>query len=1132
MNKFIVKLKSQVIQINKTPGDRRLFNNYWNTINEIKSVREEEFEEVFYEITHSQFFDFPYISAECIRGNFFPKRFEAMCAKKELPFTNNFQKEIRWWTACFQLCPEEINYFIESRKNYDTCILLGNYEKALEVLDSVEQYLGVSLWLYESKIFVYNKLEKNVDEIIEQMQSGFNSFIIRFYAIKNLHTITYTEYKKIALNALKDYDDEDFVTYMKYQLLPMEYRLDAIDFIPLMLFMHNGALIDKYLVFLDIFETVIARGGMDKYKSILGAYVYTLKDIQDERLQAMRFCIDTQQKQLEYPLKSKLLLAKEDLLVGKVRECRDAAVEVLNENPYCIQAINIVAETDIKLQDKSECFEGTLLKELIDDLESVYSMQEGWKQSISALNKSLNCCSMSNWSRSLAASVMKSYNPVDDENYIEAQKIESLQYLDIETVCDCLPTSEALVYLSQMASLNKYYKFRKALLEDEYDEAYKLVENRDIICIIRVCDNRKNLEEKKKYLNLIKNNEDTFFMRAAKYYLSKLDLDIHFNEALHYAVDLLIDNINRALYIPWELYINKIEESDIQIRSDICVPILYYVQYRYRPSETKDDVVLMCEDFLYLQGKDLPSLLNVHDNTYPSNKMIFFLRYVCVPDILSTALASKITNSMDLWKERIDICQILCNLDDVNEKVYEEEIRALTQKRKIYSELKIIEENRIHVNVEGMRQRLLDELEGEFARFKLYSDKRLQTIIEAMNQKKGEQIVFWTKEPERVLQELIIKIRDAFVSSAEYGLDFTLSLSIRHGAIGDALRRPLANAGLISIFNDKTEEYEWHSKLLDGMQEEDQETVKKAVIQLNIDTEQIITDLKTKYIQVKTEQSHEEGIFDYSVTQYEFEQLLLDATYTSDLPEFIEHVFEYLWKKTENNLLLMKKLLKDNILTRYQRVFKTLKDTIDTLEHKEKGKGLRRKIVDASNEMQNAIDNICFWFQRSTESKNQDFDLDFVFQMGYETICNMHPETRFVKIELEKSRMGGEKIEGKHLKAYSDIFYNLFDNIYKKATDENGVKKIEYSLAQENDRQYIYLQNDYDCTGDISNDCHKLEELDRLLDSEEYLEHVRGEGGTGIPKICKIIRKDLGRQGIIKFGFKEKQNKFFIEIEI
>lgn len=1133
MNKYMTKLKSQALLAAKNPRNKKLFNDYWGSVEKIKSIGDTEFTEVFYELTHSTYLAFPYISDECIKGNFFPNQLENMCEKRELPFTNNFQHELRWWIACFGLCAEQINSFLAARKQYDTCVLLERYEEALEILDKVQKEWGVSFWLYESKIYVYTKLERDINKLTDNLSRELKDTIIWFYALKNSNTITYEEYIGIVQGVLKDIDDIKFLTYLKYVLLPMEYKLDAEDFLPLMYYSENSALFDRYLMFLDIVEAVTTRDGMGKCKEVLSRYISDLQVIQDERLEAMRFCLDKQQSRLvSYQLKTKLLEAKEYLIAGRIQECRDVAFELLKEAPYCVQAINIVAEMDIKLHNMSEECNTTFLKELLDNLKTIYSMKGERKQSVNILRKLINCCSMSNWAKSMWASILKSYKLVGEDGYIEAKKQESIQYLDIETVCECLSAEEGLEYLSTNASQSKYVMFREALLSGKIENAYDLVYNEDLKGILCVCDCRKSVEEKKKCLNAMEGSDNTFEILASKYYLSKLDIDVHFQESMDYAVDLLTKNFNRVSYIPWKLYIDKIEESDACIRGDIRVPILYYVQYKCSALETKDDVVLMCEDFLYYQGKELPSSLEVCAGIYPKNALIFFLRYVCVPDILSTALASKIINSMDLWKERIDICQILCNMDGVNEKVYEEEIRALTQKRKIYSELKIIEENRIHVNVEGIRPRLLEELCGDFARYKLYMDNRWENLFEAVNQKTRQQIVKWSLDAARVFQDLVIKIRDAFVSSAEYGLDFTLSLSIRHGAIGDALRRPLANAGLIAIFNESEEKYEWNYTVSEQLHGKEQETLKNAIIQLNIDTEKIISDLKSKYIQVRTEQGHEEGVFDYCITSYEFDQLFDVASNISELSDFIDYVFEYLWEKTEINMTKMKRLLKVDILEQYRTAFNTVKAIIDNLEHKEKAKSLRRKIVDASNEMQNAVENVCFWFQRSTESKSQDFDLDFVFQMGYETICNMHPETRFAKFELEKFQTDGKKINGQYLKAYSDIFYNLFDNIYKKAQTKKGVKRIEYSLSQNGNRQRIYLQNDYDCTGDISEDMRKLEELKRILDSEEYLEHIKGEGGTGIPKICKIIRKDLNRNGSIRCELKEEQNKFFIEIEL
>lgn len=839
MNRFLPNFKSQILQVMRAPKDKRLLKHFYDSLDRFKSIEETDFWESFYELTHSRKWNFPQICDEYVLGNFFPRQCSEIGDKMEILFSRNIQYEIRWWIACFQLCAKQLNFFIESRRQYDTYILLGEYEKALQTLNSLEQQIGVSFWFYESKIFVYSRLGMDVKDLVQKLPSNSNTSIINFYVMKNLDTVTYTEYTKILENALKSNDDADFVTYIKYRLLPMEYEMESKDYLPIMMCANDCPLVDRYLIFLDIFENILLQD-LSQYKFILSRYTVHLEGVNDERLQAMCFCVGSLQDRLKYKAKHKLLKAKEYLIAGDIGKCQDIAVEYLEKCPYCLQAINIVAESEIKLQNRCVQFEGTILREILDSIEFVYIMQEGWKQKLFALKKLFNCCNMSVWAQELNASVTNSYTSLENEYYLIRRKKMCLQFLDIETICECLSREDALEYLSQWFTENKYIRFRYVLLERDYGQADGLVENIDIKCIIGIRDANKDYNEKKMHLNMVIDSGNTFWIRASKYYLSSLDEKTQFMEVMQFAVSLLTENMDKALFIPWRVYIDIIENSDGEIRSNICVPILYFIQYKYSGMETKDDLSLMCEDFLYFQGKEQPSLLNVHSDLYPKKALVFFLRYICVPDILSTALASVIKNSMDLWKERIDICQILCNIDAANERIYEEEIRILTQKRKIYSELKIIEENRIHVNTEEMRPRLMEELEGDFVRYKLYLDKRWLELLETVTQKKSQSVVVLSREPERVLKELIEKIRDAFVSSTEYGLDLTLSLSIRHGAIGDVLRRPLANAELNTIYNEKEEAYEWNHKLPREMTKEEREVIKSAIIRLNRNSRKLI----------------------------------------------------------------------------------------------------------------------------------------------------------------------------------------------------------------------------------------------------------------------------------------------------
>ena len=67
--------------------------------------------------------------------------------------------------------------------------------------------------------------------------------------------------------------------------------------------------------------------------------------------------------------------------------------------------------------------------------------------------------------------------------------------------------------------------------------------------------------------------------------------------------------------------------------------------------------------------------------------------------------------------------------------------------------------------------------------------------------------------------------------------------------------------------------------------------------------------------------------------------------------------------------------------------------------------------------MQNVLERICHWFQRSNESKHSDFDLMFAFNLGLQTVVNMHPEKRFVVDELAPTE--SDKISGAYIVADS-----------------------------------------------------------------------------------------------------------------
>lgn len=1145
MNQKMNFVKALAIQLDRNRKNSKLMKQMMSKIELLKCDEDDEvFWESFSEIMGSSNYFFPEIREMYISNSLFPREPKDMDKGPTLRIYNDFYTEFRWMIFLFSVYSNELSVFVEKRKLFDTCVLFGEYVKALDILQEIESQYGVSFWLLESKMFIYNKLGKSVSEIFEGWPDCESKVIVSYYELKLQENRTYEEYQYFVDKEISRCESlvserpflKELIPYYNYRISSLTYELNEANIFSILRRSAVNSLVDRYLLCLEIMKVALnSKEDSNLYVSVKKC-IGMLGNLQDEILEALRFCFEEAENRKKYSLKTKLDSAKEAFVCGDLDQSREMAIEVLKKTPFNVQALNLLVETNLLLgieEDKE--FDSTILGELINLLSIVYPMREERNEKIDDVYKLLVSCSQSNWAPMVANTITNRCRMICTKEEIATKKLESIQYLDIDTVCNCLPKSDAIELISQMSNKNRYLHLRTAILMEDYEKAGSICTLDALKHLLVVRNPLINVNEKRAHVDAVKGSKSTFELLISKYYFAQLDWENNFVTALEFAVDLMVDNISTSLFIPIDEFISHITTIDSDISSNICVPILYYIKYRYYSREIKAQVCAACEDFLYFANIRLPSQMEDLEESLGTKRLIFFLRYVCTVEILGTALAAVITNSIDLAQERLDICLILCKKDSANEKLYEQEIRDITQKKKINSELRIIEENRIHVNIEGMRQDLIDNYKNDFARVQLYEDNSYKELFDAINAIKENKstVVFLQRDSERVMRDLVRNIRDAFVSSNEYGLDGYLSLNIRHGAISDALRSPLAAAGLLTVYNSKNKEYELNSMWRkESGTDEDDKAIYDAIEKFTHETDKIIDDLRTKYIRIQTERSKTEGIFDYLISDEEHSIILDRSRAYDDLDGFLNYAFDFLWEKTERNLLKMKQLLKGDIQKRYEDAFLALKSSIEAVNNRSKTADLLRKIVEASNEMPNVINKVCFWFQRSTESKHTDFDLDFVFNMVLETVTSMHPDTRFIPVKMDDFDIEG-KIDGKYLKLYSDIFYNLLDNIYKKAT-RNGRNQVivEYMLRQNNDSQYIYLQNDYDCVSNKEEDEAKLEELKRLLTSGEYLKRVKGEGGTGIPKICKIIRVDLRKTGIINFGLKEEDNKFFVEISM
>lgn len=1138
MRKNIDLIKGLILRIDQQTYTKR--GDKKNIAKMVKNLRD-YFNNVFREMDDEIFkCDFEKLIssvAACpyITNNFFPANREEYGKYTSIfTFTNNLKLEVRWVVFCLKYYSKKLSEFLSAREEYDNYILLNKYEEALEVVNVIEDKFGISLWSMECKCYLYVKMDKDLNELFKNIPCSVFGAIINFFELKNRENVTSDEYFYIVnreSRALEKVGGSLYnanVELYKYYIQSIMYQLNPKRILKLLEAVRDISLIDKYLFFVDICDFALLEEKESELYKTIQQYIGELSEIEDDHMISLRFIFDNNDnRKRNYIMKNRLDNTKSQFIKGNLNEARQGAIELLKLFPNNVEAINLYIDTNILLGKEDEEFTETNLGFLLGKLHSVYILSENRDDDIDEVNKFISCCCQSTWSKSIHNSILYRCQVYGKEDYEKTEILTNLQHLDIETMIASLPKEECIDYITEKIDLtDNYVIFRKAVFEGNYELAKEVCAIEQIKDLLDVCNQNNEVEERILHLRKIKGEDAAIAIMGMKYFLGTIDLEEYPELVLQISAELVVDNIYTSLFIPLEKIADFIDDAEEDIRSNICSPILYYVYSSYFKRERMDDLGIICEDFFRFEKIERPTRMDI--NKYNKAMLIYFLRYVCSPKVMDISIPFKGTQERD--QERVGICNFLSEIDSSNIKEYEEEIRIITQKLMINRELKTIEENRIHVNVDGIKDRLTKSYKNDFLRYKFYQDER---IIQFTLLKEGEQVEkfkFIQDAPERIFRELVFHIRDAFVSSDEYGLNGYLSLNFRHGTLEDELRSPLNKAMLTAKKDITTKEYTVNKRWTNSVSCEDAEVIRKAISQFHIETEAIISKLKNKYIQIRTEEKKTEGKFDYRLYENNILMLSLDTANCNTFDEFLDIIIAFFWEITERNLITMKEIIKTEILEDYTTAFNNLKSGIIVVSNRNRLRELQQKINETSTDMQNVLDRVCYWFRRSTESKHSDFDLQFAFDLGLQTITNMHREVEFIARRKEDTE--SDEISGVYLKSFNDIFYNLFDNIYKKAYWKNGREiEIRYFLKYREGKVHIYIENDIEPGKDLTDEISRVEEARRLVKTGEYIKRVKGEGGTGIPKICKIIYYDLGYHFLIDFGYHIEENIFFMEIK-
>lgn len=269
-------LKGQLFQYstNRNMRNGRVKKDINNNFQKIKCLNNEDiFEKEISDIFESKVI-WQYVSA-----NFVPTKVEDLRKYLTVSYSGEFLYDFRWMIYCIKQNSNLINIFVQNRKEIDKRILFGQYKEALDILEETEQKCGISFWSCEYKIFLYKKLEANMEDVRKDIK-GLAGFILECFSLKNFENISFDDYRYMLEKQLKVLATKsDIDLYLKYIAMRRQIDITEENVMKIIKYALDDSIIDQYILIVDICQMMVGKQKNNKTYCIIKKYINQLKQI-------------------------------------------------------------------------------------------------------------------------------------------------------------------------------------------------------------------------------------------------------------------------------------------------------------------------------------------------------------------------------------------------------------------------------------------------------------------------------------------------------------------------------------------------------------------------------------------------------------------------------------------------------------------------------------------------------------------------------------------------------------------------------------------------------------------------------------------------------------------------------------
>ena len=732
--------------------------------------------------------------------------------------------------------------------------------------------------------------------------------------------------------------------------------------------------------------------------------------------------------------------------------------------------INLIAKSYVKENRYPSSNVPILLSEVINNLIKIYTLNNS-SQSISNILSLAYRFNQLEISYHLIVAIIKSAPYYFNENdYKSIYKSACLSTIPVTTLT--LNLGDKFIIQNEIKDVDKsrYLNIKESL--------WRLLK-----------ENSDNCVEIEEYLNLIKNETSItkdYLELIFEYYLQYNK----FNEAIELASNYLTKNRESVFCIPMYKLANLIATGEYVGIAPVIVAYFYESEHRMQSDDLLKDAF---EEYLILNDDKSPSQI-LDDVKELSELEVFFYLNICTSKLIS--YQGIYSNPSELSMERLKILNLL-EVKKVAKEYTSELIRECMDEIIIAEGLTRISNSRININTLELTNAILPQVESLMDSYHELPEASHENALYPLKSSKS---IFFTKgEKNKIIKKIINSIRLEFLDNPDYGLDKMLSSRIRHAFFSDEICRKSIEKKLIVEY-DKNGNFESRYYWLEKyhfVNDHILKDINKILNQFNVKFYSLI-DKAENWMKISKNDGElvdSEFDFTFSIDIEHFKTLETKLDNNVESVTICSYIFEIYEKYLADKLESIQLKLMDTFCNEMDSIFNDLINDIESVKRGVAFSELFDAIFYVKNGIREDIKTSSDWFSIDNNNyEDNPIEVSKLIKISELFLERSHGSKRCLKSIIDYDYF----IPSNHTSLVNLSIINILSNAFKYAKMDSCVQvKVEpyescgFKMEISNSLSII----DFKLLKE-----GKLKEIQDTLTSQDSLELLRTEGGTGIFK--------------------------------